>query len=207
MGEEASRFQRPAGDPVDLTLATYETKAADYAARNRGPYPAVIAFLDRLAELTGPGCVLELGSGPGRDADHLETRGVSVIRTDATEAFLAMMRAAGHEAQHLDIRHDDFGGPYDAVLADAVLLHLPEDQLSGVLRRLRGAVRGGGLLAFTLKEGDGAKWTRDKLGAPRYFVYWREPALRDVLAAAGWKVQWLEHTRGPADDWLQVIAS
>jgi SAM-dependent methyltransferase len=196
----------PRRDLNDVTLETYEAGAAEYATRNAGPYPPVVAFLDRLAELVGKGCVLELGSGPGRDADYLEGRGVRVIRTDGAASFVEMMRSDGHDARQLDLRTDDFGGPHDAVLADAVLLHLPQRQLEDVLHRLRSAIRDGGLLAFTVKKGTGAGWTTEKLGRPRYFVYWQEQALRQVLTSAGWTVASLEHSTGPADDWLQVIA-
>lgn len=67
--------------------------------------------LDRYADLVGSGRVLELGSGPGWDALHLEARGVRVTRSDATGAFLTRLRAAGHEALHLGVRTDDLGGP------------------------------------------------------------------------------------------------
>jgi len=39
----------------------------------------------------------------------------------------------------------------------------------------------GGVVAFTVKEGDGAEWSTAKLGLPRHFAYWREPAVRDPL--------------------------
>jgi hypothetical protein len=59
---------------------------------------------------------------------------------DATGAFVERLRAAGHQARQLDIRHDDLGGPYDAVLANAVLLHLGRDQFRLALRRILQAV-------------------------------------------------------------------
>ena len=42
--------------------------------------------------------VLEVGSGPGRDARALEEAGLSVRRTDITPAFVRMLRADGFEA-------------------------------------------------------------------------------------------------------------
>jgi SAM-dependent methyltransferase len=206
-GESRDLPDEPGRDPNDVTLDTYEAGAADYAARSADPGPPVIAFLDMLAELVGSGCVLELGSGPGRDADYLEGRGLRVIRTDGAASFVEMMRRKGHDAHRLDLRTDAFGGPHDAVLADAVLLHLTPDQLEVVLRRLRAAVRDGGLLAFTVKQGTGAGWSMEKLGRPRYFAYWQEHALRRVLARAGWAVCSLEHSTEPAGNWLQVIAN
>lgn len=106
----------------------------------------------------------------------------------------------------MDVRTDAFDGPYDGVLALAVLLHLTPRQLRHALCRLRGAVRDGGVLAFSVKEGDGSEWSTAKIGLPRYFTYWCEPDLRALLSDTGWAVRSFEHIAGPADDWLYVIA-
>jgi len=109
-------------DPGDLTLAAYAAGVQGYLEHSAAPGPAMQTYLDQLAAVVGAGHVLELGSGPGWDAAHLESRGVRVTRTDATRAFVEMLRAAGHDARLLDVRTDALGGAYEAVLADAVLL-------------------------------------------------------------------------------------
>jgi SAM-dependent methyltransferase len=191
----------------DVTLATYEAAARRYREQSPSPSSVFATFLDRLVSLVGTGRVLELGSGPGRDADYLESRGVHVSRTDATAAFVEMMRADGHEARLLDVRTDDLGGPYDAVLAFAMLLHLTRDEFGDVLRRARAAVVQGGILAFTVKEGDGEGWTDARLDLPRHFTYWREPAVRAELARAGWQVLSIDHVSGSVEEWLYVVCS
>lgn len=193
-------------DPGDATLAAYQTAAQRYLDHSARPAPALTAYLDRVAGLVGAGEVLEIGSGPGWDAEHLERRGVQVLRTDATPVFVARLRAAGHDARLLDVRSAELGGPYAAVLADAVLLHLTREQFEDVLGRARRAVVDDGLLACTLKEGDGAGWTEEKLGLPRYFTYWREPAVRQVLARTGWTAIRVDHVAGRAEPWLYVLA-
>ena len=85
------------GDSVDITLGSYETAAQRYADQSAEPSPALCAFLDLFADTVGFGPVLEVGSGPGMDAEYLERRGLNVSRTDATPAFVEMMRAAGRE--------------------------------------------------------------------------------------------------------------
>jgi SAM-dependent methyltransferase len=190
----------------DATLQAYQAAAERYRAQTSATNGAVLAFLDRLVEAAPPGAsVLELGSGPGNDAALLEERGLHVTRTDATPAFVEMMRADGHEARLLDIRSDDFGGPYDAVLADAVLLHLSRREFAAALHKARAAVRTGGVLAMTLKEGDGDEWHSRKLGLPRHFTYWREPELRAELTDAGWQPLWLAHVPGQTEPWLHAI--
>lgn len=193
-------------DAVDITLRSYELAAQRYADRTGGPGPASCAFLDRLALAVGPGRhVLEIGSGTGMDATYLEGRGLNVSRTDAAMAFVEMMRADGHEARVLDIRTDDLGGPWDAVLAQAVLLHLDRAQFADALQRIRDGVVDGGVFALTLKEGDGDAWSEAKLDLPRHFTYWRESSLRPVLAQTRWDVISIDHVDG-LEQWLFVLA-
>jgi len=93
-------------DPGDATIETYGRIIASYTARTRLRPPAVVAHLDRLAALVPGGTVLEIGSGPGFDAELLEERGMTVQRTDATPAFVERLRVAGRDARLLDVRRD-----------------------------------------------------------------------------------------------------
>ncbi len=194
-----------AGDPTDATLAAYRAEAHRYLQESARPGPPTLAYLDRIAHLVGGGHVLEFGSGPGWDADYLETHGVQVTRSDATSEFVEMLREAGHEARLIDMRLDALGGPYDGILANAVLLHLTREQFEAVLRRCRAAVGENGILGCTLKEGDGAQWTEEKISRPRYFTYWREAPLREALDRAGWIVLSIERVVGRTATWLYVI--
>ncbi len=174
----------------ELTLAAYEQAAEKFRASI--PSEANHDLIDLLVGAVQPGAhVLELGSGTGRDAIELERRGFVVRRTDATEAFLEMIRADGHAADRLDAITDDFGGPYDAVFADAVFLHFDRPQLTGVLRK---AVRAAPVLAFSTKEGPGEEWSNRFLDLPRHFVMWQEQPLRDLLTTTGWTVRELVRT-------------
>jgi SAM-dependent methyltransferase len=180
----------------------------------------VAANIARFVGAVGPeGRVLEIGSGPGRDALALEQIGLSVRRTDISPGFVRQLRSAGYVADEVDPLRDDLtnplrdGAPYDGVWANASLLHVARESLQIVLRRLAAATRPGGTLHVTVKEGDGERWSvHGHVGAPRFFTFWREVALRDVLREAGWRVD--EVRRGesepldrPSEAWLAVFAS
>ena len=187
----------------EITLATYEQAAERFRASiPPGPNTTLIELL---ASRVGPGArVLELGSGTGRDAAELERRGFVVRRTDATQAFIGMMRADGYAADRLNALSDDFGGPYDAVFADAVFLHFERAALAQVLRK---AARAAGVLAFSTREGKGEEWSDRHLELPRHFVLWQEDALRELLASTGWTVQQLERGEGRFGMWFLVLAT
>jgi hypothetical protein len=90
------------------------------------------------------------------------------------------------------------------VLANAVLLHLTRPELAEFLVRAVPALRTDGLLAFTVKRGNGQAWRTDKLDRPRFFTYWQEPELRTLLKETGWHTLAIDHRLSPSEEWLFV---
>lgn len=190
------------------TLAVYEQRADVYLARLGAGPTWHRAFLDGIAARLPAGArVLELGSGTGQDARYLTELGLAVQPTDGAAAFVEQMRRAGLDPLRLDVLADDLGGPWEAAVAFAMLLHLTPGQLAHVLDQLHAAVVPGGLLALSVKEGDGFGWSSHKLGLPRYFTYWRAEPLVAALEQHGWAVDSLKHQSGGRDAWLLVTAT
>ena len=193
-------------DPSIETLRTYEDHADQYAERTP---TARSSLVDELIALTTPGHrVLELGTGPGRDASALEEAGLIVDRTDGAAAFVDRLRADGYDARVVNFFADDFGGLYDAVFANAVLLHVPRARLGGVLRVARRATRTGGVLIASFKKGSDAAWSTKKLDGRRYFTYWLEDDVTAVLSDAGWSPIRVAETTPDlsAERWITVVA-
>ena len=195
------------------TVRSYDRDAAAYVARTAAVPDSVRAALEQLAARLGPGArVVEIGSGGGRDALLMEQLGLAVRRTDVTPAFVALLREQGHACDHLDPLVDDLTspeGPYDAVWANASLLHVARADLPTVLGRLAEVTRPGGLLQVSLKEGDGEGWsTHGTISSPRHFTYWRAAEVEAVVRASGWGD--VEVRQGAGGDrgetWLELSA-
>lgn len=200
-------------DAAAATVRAYDLDAAAYAARGPALPASVRADIEELLALVGAGArVLEIGSGGGRDAAYMGELGLRVRRTDITPAFVALLREQGHAADVLDPLTDDLrstDGPYDAVYANASLLHVARTDLPTVLARLAGVTRPGGLLRLAVKEGDGDGWsTHGSIRTPRHFTYWRADALGAVVADAGWVDVAVTHVPGgtQVERWLDVTA-
>jgi SAM-dependent methyltransferase len=195
-------------DPRDETIAAYQADAAAYAAGTADVPESVVRDLDEFARrVVDGGQVLEIGSGPGRDARELEARGLSVRRTDITPAFVDLMRADGFEADVLDPLVDDLGGPWNGVWANAVLIHVARDEMPVVLERLHAATRPGGTLYVSVQEGEGESWTtRGHVSGARHFTFWSEPPLREVLERAGWRVDVVRRSETANGVWLDAFA-
>lgn len=196
-----------------VNRASYDAHASAYAESSADLGISVRSGIDGFADRVGAGArVLEIGSGGGRDAAALEERGVRVRRTDVTPGFVALLRAAGHEADLLDPLIDDLSSPdglYDAVWANASLLHVARADLPTVMRRLAGVTREEGVLHLALKQGDGDGWsTHGSVPLPRRFTYWQPEPLTVILEAAGWSVEGLRSEVGGRrnETWLEVTA-
>ena len=186
------------------TIESYELIAEDYAAETADNRVMADA-LARLAEAVPGGHVLEIGSGPGWDADVLEDAGLTVRRTDATQAFIDFQAQRGKEVDRLDAITDDFGGPYDAVVALAVLQHLPPSDLPSVLAKIAAALTPGGQLLVAVPLGEGVEWEVGASGNRYYVALRSEAEFLAELAQAGLVPDWSE--LNPATNrWLTVLA-
>ncbi len=144
--------------------------------------------LRRLLEVVpAGGTVLEVGSGPGRDADFLEAHGLSVRRLDASG--------------------DDLGGPYDAVLALPVLQHVDRALVPDLLARVASALAPGGAFLVSVREGDGEQREGGDSGNACGSVLWREPDLCDALEDAGFGLEWRAFGEDDGESrWLTFLA-
>ena len=140
---------QPAAHDPD-TLAFYNANAATYVlARPAGLGRELQGFLPRLA----PGShVLELGCGSGVDAEAIENAGFVVDATDGAAAMVALASQRLRRPARL-LRFDDLASvaAYDAVIANASLLHVPRAGLAAVLRRVLTALKPGGWHCARLK--------------------------------------------------------
>ena len=165
------------------TLEFYETHGREWsAAHPPGAYGRELDdFLDRLA----PGAaILELGCGDGRDAERMIERGFKVHPSDGSPGMAALAsERLGHEVPVMQFYELVAVEAFDAAWCQASLLHVPEDELPGVLARIHRALKPGGWHWASFKDGDGGG--RDRFG--RFFSYLSADRLEAAYrAAAPW---------------------
>lgn len=195
----------------ERTVESYEKFAVDYAAET-ADNRVMSTALTRLAEAIPSGHVLEIGSGPGWDADFLEAAGLTVRRTDITQAFIDLQRARGMEVDRLDVINDDFGGPHDGVVVIAVLQHVHPDDVRIVLAKVASALRPGGRLLVAVRLGEGAGWESGASGNRYYRSLWSKGDFISELAKVALTPKWTDQSVDdddpnlPASDWLTILA-
>lgn len=187
------------------TLATYNEYFSQYV---NGTVQVTSGFqkewLEYVLSLCGKdGRILELGSGFGRDAAFIIENGYRRLTvSDAFDAAVDVLTAQGFTTKKLNLLLDDIEGQYDLMIASAVFLHFTETELRMVLAKLKPALATGGALAFSVKQGHGEEWTDAKMGAPRFFHYWTEAAIRTVLAEVGYVV--IDARQTDDGKWLHI---
>jgi SAM-dependent methyltransferase len=115
-----------------------------------------LAFIGR--HLAGrPGTVLDLGCGPGHITGYLRSLGVDATGIDMVPEFIAHAQVAHPSGRYqlgsietLDVADHSIAG----ILAWYSLIHLPPQELDGVLAEFRRAVAPAGRIVLGLFDGD-----------------------------------------------------
>jgi SAM-dependent methyltransferase len=194
------------------TVASYEDIAVEYAASTRGtPSGAGEAALRRLvADVPEAGLILELGSGPGWDADFVESLGRRVRRTDAAAAFCDFQAGRGIQVERLDAVLDDYTDDefdaYDGVMALCLLLHVERADTDRVLAKVAAALRPGGVFLVSVREGVGDEWESGDSGNRYHVTFWQPAAFEERLLANGLQPTWSARSLYGDEAWLTVVA-
>jgi 2-polyprenyl-3-methyl-5-hydroxy-6-metoxy-1,4-benzoquinol methylase len=177
-------------DNQQSTLDSYNHSIERYITYTASkPTGEFLVWMDEFIELLPEAAkVLEIGSGPGRDADYLASRGVDLMRTDAAQSFIEHQRSNGHQIVEFNPLKTIFPRQYQAVFGAGVLLHFTEPQLKTVLKNLLTELDANGLICFSVKQGTGEDYSEHKIGLPRYFKYWERAELDSLLQAQGVKI-------------------
>ncbi|MCV9941170.1 class I SAM-dependent methyltransferase [Boseaceae bacterium BT-24-1] len=189
------------------TLVGYEGCADDYAETTApkpeaGDQPALVELLKAVP----PGSnLLEIGSGPGWDADWLEERGLTVRRTDGADSFVHFQASRGRHAEYLDVISDPLGGPYDGVVALHVLQHVERELLPSVFARIAEVIRDGGVFLLALREGEGESVEIGSTGSEYYVALWPRSEIIAALAALGLGLLWSHSFDGREGRWLTAL--
>ena len=191
------------------TIESYDTHIQEYIDGTPHEVSGVVKdWLDAsLAGVPKDARILAFGSAFGRDAEYLAGLGYAVECTDASTAFVELLQTKGFDAKVLNAITDELPLGLDYVLANAVLLHFTRVEAEHVIAKVYDALNTNGKFAFTLKQGEGEGWSEAKLGAPRFFCYWTEPQIHEVLENTGFGAVEISGDKATANStWLHIIA-
>lgn len=127
-----------------------------------------------LNNLTDGARILDFGCGSGRDARAFLDQGFQVDAVDGSKELCEKAsRLTGIAVKNMLFEELDASGVYDGIWACASILHLPKSELSGVLTKIRDALKLGGILYTSFKYG-----THEGMRNGRYFSDFTEESLQ-----------------------------
>lgn len=135
---------------LDTDLAEYyDQEAAQRAARTLDPRR--VEQREEFADLLvseGRQRLLEVGTGPGRDASSFMGRGLAVSGVDLSSEHVRLARAAGLDAYVASVLELPFADDsFDAGWTMSTLLHVPDTEFDTALRDIRRVLTPGAPLA------------------------------------------------------------
>ncbi|MBC7565305.1 methyltransferase domain-containing protein [Candidatus Saccharibacteria bacterium] len=197
-------------DTNKKTIDAYEVSIDQYILNTPNKRGAVVeAWIDKAIKgLAQDAQILEIGSGYGRDATYIEDKGFHVEKTDATQGFVDILVGKDPTSHTLNIVTDEIASTYDLIIANAVLLHLNDEQTREATKKIYNALHSQGTFAFTLKQGEGSAWQTNKDMAPRFFNYWHKKDVVKILSDTGFTSfdAWVDETDSPSAIWIMVVA-
>ncbi len=141
-----------------------------------------------------PWQILDFGCGPGRDLKTFTSMGHVAVGLDGSERFAEMARSeTGCEVLQQNFLELDLPpARFDGIFANAVLFHVPRQELPRVLLQLHATLKPGGVLFSSNPRGQNQEgWNGERYGAYHDLESWRA-----LLTEAGFVE--LEHYYRPA---------
>jgi 2-polyprenyl-3-methyl-5-hydroxy-6-metoxy-1,4-benzoquinol methylase len=177
------------------TLGHYNQVADDFreGTRDHDVSQNIDALL-RHIQGGAPLQILDFGCGPGRDLQTFTRMGHIATGLDGSERFAEMARAdTGCEVLQQNFLELNLPVErFDGIFANAVLFHVPKQELPRVLRELHAALKPRGVLFSSNPRGDNQEGWK----GPRYGAYHDLENWRALLTTAGFVE--LEHYYRPA---------
>ncbi len=194
---------------TEETIATYNRIAADFAKHHQDRSVLATALARFVALVPHNGLVADVGCGPGFDSSALRQQGMRAIGLDLSWRMLQIGRSLyPGEYVQADMRRLPVGSGVDGIWCSAALLHLSSEDALLALKGFHRVLRRGGVLYFSLKEGQGSGWSQESYGhqARRFFTYWQDESLDLALQQSGLAIRerWVSET--PEVRWLCRLA-
>ncbi len=137
-----------------------------------------------LSYVPAGGRILDAGCGSGRDSKAFLDAGYEVVSFDASEEMCK--RASeyiGHDVINMRFEDISYDHEFDGIWACATLLHVPMDELPGIMRKMHAALKTNGAMYASFKYGDGTTTRGERL-----FIDFTEKSIVPLFEAAGFEI-------------------
>lgn len=199
-----------------LNKESYNRVAEDWHKEDAGEFTWWMKGADAFMGLLPHGAVvLDVGCGDGKKMKYLRDHGLEVTGIDISEAFVAIVKREQPEVPvYVADMHDlsEIPGVYDAIFAQASLLHIPKAEVPSVLAELAKKLKRGGYLHIAVKgiKSDGKEEnivSDNSFGYEykRFFSFFTMDELKEQFARVDIECVWEYAEVVGRANWLQII--
>ncbi len=193
------------------TKEYYDKTAARWAEEGYAE-DARLPFLDIFLGLLPPGGrVLDLCCGPGYESGRIRSQGFETVGVDISEACLEIARARNPGISFLNGNLlEDYSvktGPVDGILLSAGLVHVESRDLPLAFAQMSRALRPGGYVAATVREGVGKMMDRsiEKIDGLTYDRNFIAHTLEELTGAMGNEFSYLRELPSDMAVWRAYL--
>lgn len=158
-------------------------------------------LIDRLITLMVGNELLEIGSGPGRDARIFVDKGLHVTGLDLSSSLVEIARKDVPEASFVVgdvLEMPYFDATYDGIWTCATLHHLKKEDLPIALNEMFRVLKPGAPAFISVKGGEGEHFKQDLEfeGRERFFSFYKQDEFEKFLTDAHFEILdvWTETT-------------
>lgn len=193
---------------IDKTINTYKENFQKYVERTPIEVSGEFKEWEDLfcSNIIEGGKIFEIGSATGRDAKYFKSKGFNVFCTDVIPEALEDLKKEGFETGEFNFKDnpkEEWINQFDGFFANAVLLHATQEEFEQNLFNIYKILKKDGIVAFSLKTGQGEEISLEKMDAPRFFKYYEKEELEKILEKYPYQI--ISMNKVDNDKWLHVI--
>lgn len=190
---------------IKETLLYYEKNYKKYESEKHditmiGTYEPFLKRLPKDAK------ILDLGCGTGRDSLYFKKLGFQVVALDGSKEMCKIAeKNLNQKVICTTYENMDLNEQFDGIWACSSLLHLTEEDLINILKKLENYLQEDGILYASFKKG-----TNEEIENGRYFYYLTEEKWKKIEANLNYATEEMYYTKsvvkGHEDiSWINLI--
>lgn len=190
---------------------TYD-KIADKWHEEHAQYDSWVPGLDKFASYLDQGAsILDVGCGPGIQTSYLTKKGFKVTGIDFSKEMIRIASDKTPEAvfEMMDILDiDKLEGKFDAIVMQAVLLHIKRPDIEALMGKIRDKFKTGGYIYIATKErlenGPDEEIVTDEYGQ-RFFSYFTVGEIKKYFSNINLEIIYENISKWGTRNWIEII--